>query len=235
MELKSAKPPFLAEVDLAPPVERWLASRGSLVVVPEIEGDYGIADLVAGFGDPRRLRNRRRQSGPVLNAFQLDLLNFCSTWRTEQELRSWAPFGWSSLRTRLVDPLVAQNLLRIDGLRFRSVTVPKDPFDSVIAVELKLRDAWRGLEQANSYRVFADASYLAMPVGRYSDELIETASRCQIGLLAIAHDHVDEVLAPGSEDVPSEARRRHASEKILDAQRGPQRRRAGSPIYSVSA
>lgn len=232
---RGMKSPFVAEVELAPPVERWLAQLGSLITAPEVEGDYGIADLVAGFGDARKLLNRRRQAPPVATSQQLDLLEYCSPWRSESELRAWAPHGWSAMQSRVIDPLRAAGLLRTDGSRFRSVAVPKDPFDMVIAVELKLRDARRGLEQANSYRLFADASYLAMPDGRFTDEIIKAASRCGVGLLIVSRQDVNMILAPQGLSSPSSRRRRLVSEKLLRHEIHGSGRLAGSPIYMANA
>ncbi|MGN6762442.1 MAG: hypothetical protein ACTHJI_14070 [Leifsonia sp.] len=225
---------FAAEVELADPVERWLLLQGSAAVAHEIEGDFGIADMVAGYSDRRRLRNRRRQAGAVTDALQLRLLEYCGKWRTRDELRQWAPHGFSRLRKRAIEPLVERGLLKAEGERFRATVAPKDPFDRVVAVELKLRDASRGLEQASTYRLFADASYLAMPSQRVTPALVEAARRRRIGLLSVTESAVEEVVSPESDHAASLSRRRLVAEQLLDTNRTA--RAAGSPIYrSVSA
>lgn len=227
--------PYRAEVELAAPVEAWLRGRGSECIAYEVEGDYGIADIVAGYGEHQKLKNRRRQVGAVPSSLHLDLLEYCAEWRTVEELRVWAPHGYSSLRQRAIDPLVDRGLMRFEGTRIRSIRNPRDPFDKIVAVELKLREGARGVEQANAYRLFADESYLAMPEGRFSEKVTAAAVHYRIGLLVVSPDGVEEVLSPRPSTATSQSRRRLASEHVLRARDFGSARPAGSPIQPVRA
>jgi len=219
---------FGAETAMAAPVERWLCERGSTCIGSEVEAGFGVPDLMAGIGEASRLRNRRRQAPPVVDSLQLRLLQFCACWRTEEEVREWAPNGYDGLRRRALEPLVQAELLLVDEGRMRARRQPKDPFDEVIAVELKLHDAGRGLRQAHGYRAFADKSYLALPASAVTSGTLDRARRHSVGLLAVHPGAVEEVVEPPRTSVASPGRRRLAAERMMAASRDPLRR-AGSP------
>lgn len=208
---------FVREVDMAAPVARWLQLVGGSCVGHEVTVGYGVADLVAGLGDGARLRNRRRQAGPVAKFIQLAVLEFCTSCRTLDDLREWAPRGLSSLRREALDPLLDQGLLVLAGSRYRTRVRPKDPFDELIAVELKLRDARRGIAQANAYRTFADRSYLALPRERIRSDTLDAARQAGVGLLAVGPSEVEVFVAAPDQSTSTPARRRIASERVLEA------------------
>lgn len=225
---------FKHEFEMAEPVERWLRSAGGSCVGHEVTVGYGIADLVAGIGEDSRLRNRRRQAAPIDKPIQLALLDFCTSFRTIEELRDWAPRGWSSLQREALRPLLEQGLLMVTGTRYRSRIRPKDPFDEIVAVELKLRDARRGVAQAAAYRTFADRSYLALPSKRVQTSAIEASRKSGVGLLSVEPDGVEVVVMPSTSPISTPLRRRIASERVLEASRDPMRV-AGSPSPSLAA
>jgi hypothetical protein len=220
---------FPTEASLAGPVEDWLMSLRATCVAHEVDAGFGIPDLMAGFGDTSRLRRRWKQSPPIQDSLQLRLLEYCRTARTEAELRAWAPNGFSDLKRRAVVPLLKHGLIESvnDGLKTR--TLPKDPFRHLVAVELKLADARRGLRQAHSYRAFSDISYLAMPASRINATILDAARRHFVGLLAVHAGAVEEVVEPPSGTVFARTRRRIASERILAAAADPSRPVGGSP------
>lgn len=224
---------FAHEVDMAAPVEKWLKAVGGTCVGHEVTVGYGVADLVAGLGDEARLRNRRRQADPVSKSIQLAVLDYCSSFRTIDELRDWAPRGLSSLRREALDPLVDLGLLAIAGTRYRTRVRPKDPFDELVAVELKLRDVRRGVAQATAYRTFADRSFLALPVERISASTLDACRHAGIGLLGVNRRFVDQLVDPPAESLSTPARRRIASERVLEASRDSSRL-AGSPAPSLA-
>ncbi len=219
---------FASETDLAAPVERWLLAEGASCVAHEVEAGFGVPDLVAGVGDPARLRNRRRQAPPVVDGLQLRLLQFCQRWRTENDLRDWAPTGYSRLRKRAVLPLLELGLLRLLEGRLRARSDPKDPFTALVAVELKLADVGRGLRQAHSYRTFADATYLAVPAQRVTGAVMEQARRHAVGLLAVHPATAEAVVTPPAGSLAAPGRRRLASERVLSALADVDRRSGGS-------
>lgn len=219
---------FSTETELAPPVEAWLTLVGSSCVGREVEVGFGVPDLVGGVGSPDSLRNRRRQARPVTQAVQLALLDFCRVSRSEPELRAWAPNGFSELNRRALKPLLGRGLLTIRNDKFRARVTPKDPFERIIAVELKLSDATRGLAQAYAYRAFADASYLALPAHRVSPALMERARAIGVGLLAVHKGLVEEIVEPDTVSHATAGRRRMATEYTLAAHADSASRSAGS-------
>lgn len=220
---------FRSEVEMAPPVEAWLRQMGSSCIGREVEVGAGIPDLIGGVGAGRLLRNRRRQSRPITNSTQLAALDFCRTTKTESELREWAPNGFYELQRRVLRPLVESDLMVSNMGRFRSRVAPKDPFERLIAVELKLGDVTRGIAQAYSYRSFADVSYLALPAHRVTPATMARARSIGLGLLAVHHGAAEEAVEPDETSYATRGRRRMASEHTLAASAQGEFRTAGSP------
>lgn len=223
---------FTAETELAAPVEAWLASVGSTCIGREVEVGFGIPDLVAGVGTVRALRNRRRQAQPLTRPVELDLLEYCYTSRSADELRKWAPHGYSELKRRTLVPLIKAGKITESQGKFRARVRPKDPFDRLIAVELKLGDIKRGISQAYAYRAFADVSYLAVPAHRLSPEIMQRCRSVGIGLLAVHKRLVEEIVRPDAESYATPGRRRMASEHTMAANNDSAGRIAGAPRRS---
>lgn len=224
--------PFLTEADLADPVAGWLAAQaGSVVVAAEIDAGSGIADLVAG-----RLQHGADSSrGAFHDPFASAVLELARTPVLESELRRWAPIGWRSLRSRVLAPLLADGLLvrehREDDDVYVSRADPDDPFEQLVAVELKLRDWRRAVAQAGRYRLFAERSYVALPAMRINDNVVAEAVRNRVGVLAVGTDRsVRPACHPATAPALQPARRRWASEQLLRALQHPCSRPAGSPI-----
>jgi len=223
--------PFTAESQLAEPVRAWLRDQpGVLAVGDEIDAGSGIADLVAGCSDELALPTRAAFSGSTATR----LLELTQETMSEADLRSWAPHGWRSLNQRFVLPLVGDGLLTVatddDETTYTAAVIATDPFTSLVAVELKLRDWRRGVAQAGRYRLFAERSYVALPAGRMSDSLVAEARRNQVGVLAVTIHEVT-VVEPAPVAGPLQPlRRRWASEQLLASLRCPSQRVAGSPI-----
>lgn len=224
-ELRSS---FTAETEMAPLVEGWLETIGSICIGREVEVGFGIPDLVGGVGTRASLRNRRRQAQPVTQSLQLALLEFCRVGRSESDLRAWAPNSFSELNRRALQPLVSQELMLVSKGKFRARVAPKDPFDLLIAVELKLADANRGLAQAHAYRAFADISYLALPARRVSPAVMERARSIGVGILAVHPGLVEEVVGPDPASFATAGRRRMASEYTMAAHADRASRSAGA-------
>ncbi|MEX8058479.1 hypothetical protein [Microbacterium sp. 16-032] len=224
---------FAAESDLAPHVEAWLQSIGSSCVGREVEVGFGIPDLVGGVGSRSSLRNRRRQSRPILQPLQLAVLEYCRTARTEDELRKWYGGSNSELSRRGLRPLLDNDLLTLRNGKFRSRVAPKDPFERLVAVELKLSDVTRGLAQAHAYRAFAEAAYLALPAHRVSPAVMERARTIGVGLLAVHLGLVEEVVEPDIRSHATSKRRRMASEHTLAAAEDRDNRQAGAPAANM--
>jgi hypothetical protein len=224
---------FTAETELGRPVANWLRSTGGVCIAEEVAVGYGVPDMVAGIGERRQLSNRRRQVRPVTDHLQLALLAFCRISRTEDELRSWAPGAYSDLTRRALRPLLEQELLTATLTGYRARRQPRDPFDRLVAVELKLRVSERGFSQAYAYRLFAESSYLAAPATRIRPSHMERARHLGIGLLAVFESGCEEVVEPEKRSLATPNRRRLASEQILAASLRVDGPRAGAPARSL--
>lgn len=230
----AAGAPFTAEVQLAEPVRAWLSAQDGIVAVgEEVDAGRGVADLVAGFSSDSRLPTRSTFANPLA----LSVLDKTQEPIMESHLRAWAPYGWRSLERQVVEPLVADGHLEVfyseveSAPLYRATLDAADPFTSLLAVELKLKDWRRAVAQAGRYRLFAERSFVAIPVTVMSAKLEAEALRNRVGLLTIN--------SVGSVDVALEApmswplqplRRRWAAEQLLSAVRAPGTRVAGSPI-----
>lgn len=224
---------FHAEVDLAEHVRAWLTAQRDVVGVgDEINAGSGIADLVAGCATDQALPTRPT----LLNPLAVHVMEAAQNSVAEDDLRRWAPHGWRSLHRRVLEPLLAGGQLTMtrdsnDLPSYTAAVVATDPFSSLIAVELKLRDWRRAVAQAGRYRLFAERAFLGMPAHRMTLSLQSEARRNHVGVLAV-HDsgHV-EMVEPAPRAVPLQpSRRRWASEQLLSALRDPGARTAGSPI-----
>lgn len=221
---------FRTESQLAAPVRAWLRNQqGVFGVGDEIDAGSGIADLVAGYSDELALPTRKAFTDPTTTR----LLE--QETASEADLRLWAPFGWRSLNQRVVRPLVEAGLLAVaagnDETTYTATVNALDPFTSLMAVELKLRDWRRGIAQAGRYRLFAERSYVALPADRISDSLIVEARRNRVGVLAVnVHEPVSVLERAPVAGPLQPQRRRWASEQLLAVLRCPSNRVAGSPI-----
>jgi hypothetical protein len=212
-DVRAAPIPSL-ETELGPPVVVWLREvLPDAIVANEIDGGYGVADLVGA--EAPTLSSRMSQ--PIRESIQLALLDFLDEPKAEAELRRWAPMGWRQLRERGLRPLIDAGAIDIDGSgRFCCAWVEHDPFERMIAVELKLRDWRRAVTQSFRYRLFADASYIAMPT-RYAERAVGHASDAGVGVLAVDGTEVREILQPDEQCLIAPGQRRLARERILHA------------------
>lgn len=223
---------FAYEADLGPAVIAWLAARRKHhSIAEEVDSGVGIADLV--LGTSRRARNVLRP--PVTDTAQLRLLELAQKTVTEDQLRTWAPSGWSALRRRTLVPLLDLGLLARtgegDATAYRATIAVTDPFDELTAVELKLTDWRRAIAQAGRYRLFADRSYIAMPENRITPALVREATRNNVGVLAVdPTDGAREIIAAATQRALQPLRRRITSELVLAGTLTPSRRRAGAPL-----
>lgn len=223
---------FAYEADLGPAVSQWLRSRRRHhSIAEEVDSGVGIADLV--LGTSRRARKNLRP--PVTDAAQLRLLELTQKTATEDDLREWAPRGWSTMRRRTLDPLLDFGLLTTSTVAgtttYRATITVSDPFDELTAVELKLRDWRRAIAQAGRYRLFAERAYVAMPDSRITHELVCEALRNNVGVIAVhPSDGAWEVTPSRSGAALQPLRRRMTSELVLAGASTPGPRRAGAPL-----
>lgn len=216
------------ETQLAAPVTDWLTGLGAACVAQEVDAGFGVPDLVAGMGSPARLRERLAAAPPLSHLLEVRVLEFCRYGRTEAELRGWSPRAFPELRRRALRPLLSSGLLVSNEDRVQAIAQPVDPFDALVAIELKLSDITRGLRQAHGYRAFADQSYLAVPAARVTSKAMEAARAHSVGLLAVHPMAVEVAVEPPLPSAATASRRRLASERVMSAYVDGDRRPAGS-------
>jgi hypothetical protein len=233
----SVDTPFTVEAELAAPVRAWLNTLSGVVAVgDEVDGGAGIADLVAGTAATPLMPTR----APFPTPMATRLLERLQCPATREELADWAPHGWRALHDRTLEPLLALGLVEAlpgndplpqAGQAYRARVSAADPFSSLIAVELKLKDWRRAIAQAGRYRLFAERSYVALPAERVTDQVVTLARRNRVGVLAVPARGRVRLVEDAEAGVPLQpTRRRWASEQVLAAVTSPSPRPAGSPI-----
>lgn len=223
---------FRYETDLAQPVRSWLSSWTDMFVeefrVQTIADLVGVHERTPGYAD-----RRAREIEPIVLPIQLGVLEYCSVDRSERELREWAPHGWRSLRERALLPLVAKGYMEFEGGVARRLVEPVDPFISLVAVELKLRDWRSALCQVVGYGAFAEYAFMALPADVISDETVKQACKNGVGLLSVG-SFVETVVEAERRQVLQPKRRRLASELFMAQYRDCSlHRRAGAPIVAT--
>lgn len=230
---------FAVESELGPAVHAWLgAGRDVAAVVDEIDAGTGIADVVAAHAENPYQPRRAAIADPV----QLRVLELTQGPTPEAALRAWAPQGWRSLRTHVINLIHAGQLATHLGSSEDGHPEPSyiatvdttDPYSYLTAVELKLRDWRRAIAQAGRYRLWAERSYVALPADRVNNAVIAEAARNRVGVLAV-HGSAECAWVTAELDSPTAAaiqpqRRRWASEQVLAEVREPSSRPAGAPI-----
>lgn len=223
-------PSYRRETELGPPVKAWLAVTCD-VVVEEVRADAGVADLV---GAVRRPGASIDVSCAVTDELQHLLVERCAAGATATELRDWAPWGWRGLNARAVGPLCARGILAwVDDTLVVQQPV-SNPFAELVAVELKLKDWRRGLGQAGGYRLFANRSYLAVPVGLISTATVDAAARNRVGVLAVADDGRVTVAVDCPRRAPINGRSAElVAQRVIERIAAPSSRRAGEPLCAA--
>lgn len=231
---KLPESPFAAEIELAPAVRTWLLGLPTTShVVDEVDAGAGIADLVGAYAPTSSPLSR-----PAIdNQVTLRLLDLLQVPTPESYLRTWAPYGWSGLKRRVLAPGLDQGWLTCeagDDPIYAATAPVADPFEHLVAVELKLRDWRRGIAQAGRYRLWAEQSYVALPASRLSLTVLNEAERNRVGVLVIHGSPADatvEVASTATTCQPLQPqRRRWAAEQVLGALHSPSPRAAGAPI-----
>jgi len=223
---------FTSETELAEPVRQWLTAEGCLRIAEEVWTDSGVADLVGATGSARSHRRRLREAPLPLDGREYDVLMFCRSERSRDELGRWDPKGFGALKARVLDSLVEGGFMSETRGRYRTKVIPRDPFSHLVAVELKLESVDQGIRQAYAYKLFADSVYLAVPMHRCSLDLEHSAREQGVGLVGVRSDGARTILKAAAGSRATARRRRLASEALL-GQGGDGTRRAGSPIITA--
>jgi hypothetical protein len=160
--------------------DRWLQ------ICPEVTVKQRIADLVLIHAStaPNSKPARVSYFEAAIVAFLLDR-GSANVQTIADELYSSA----SSVELR-VSRLARLGLIEIDGRELRATGRHVSGDIRVVAIEAKL-SRWReAVEQASSYRIFANESYIAMPTDIYvrSGEIWTACRHAEVGALAVRGD-----------------------------------------------
>jgi hypothetical protein len=230
---------FAREVDLAGAATEWLKARyPGVLIAEEVDFRWGAPDLIAA--RPERLRQRLASGlAPVFDPHQAAVLREAAGGPLARaRLEEMTSLRWGDYRQRVLCPLQATGLLARDesDTYHRTEVELIDPFGSLIAVELKLRDWRKALAQGSRYRAFADEAWVAMPSARIGGELLACASRLSLGVVGLAPDGWTEHLAAVRAPACDPSVRQLASERIFGCYVGMvPTRAAGSPRGRLSA
>ncbi|MFS8101933.1 hypothetical protein LFM09_32875 [Lentzea alba] len=217
---------------MAAPVRNWLREITGISPGEEVDSGVGVADFIAGNACREDVARRLAKCQPVTDSLHLALLQRAEKPVCESALREWAPWGWRGLRTRAVEPLLANGLLHLDqDGHYVASRQPCDVFRSIIAIELKLRDWRRGLAQASRYRLFSEQSYLALPSSRVSEMVLASAVKHRVGVLSLEDSGSVAIAMDAPAASPLQPARRHmVAEKLLEAQIAAPSKIAGSTL-----
>lgn len=152
------------------------ASRGCLAMA-DFQGPWGVPDLAALVARPAN-REVRQAAGvpPLLAEHDCRLVTYSNAWIELEELGRRARVTTGQVERRV------SRLIRIGALergptgKLRSNPSIK-PMGRLWALEAKVSDWRRGLAQAHRYRMWADASVLALGDTRASREAISRDAR----------------------------------------------------------
>jgi hypothetical protein len=139
------------------------AHKGSTVVA-EMTGPIGIPDLTALVGPDELLAARLASPiRPLLHEVDAAVVGVAHPRLARTPQQFAAALGWpeETVRRRLVQLTRSGALLVVDRNRFRRDPVLQ-PLGRLYAVEAKVRDWRRALQQARSYSTWADSYVLVM-------------------------------------------------------------------------
>ncbi len=160
---------FRDEAELKRVLAEWYRCRGFVVATEVSPGPSGIADVVAFRLVERHLRKRLAagQSDAMASRAQitvfLNLPDAGSGWISEDELSEMAGFSVPYLRRQLLPTLEQGGFVVRRERRLCRVNGWYPLAGATIAIEAKLHDVSRAIEQAIAYRYFADEVYMALP------------------------------------------------------------------------
>jgi hypothetical protein len=176
--------PFRSEDDLTRAFISVLqrSAPGGWALLREIDAGVGVADLIL----VESLRTKQAERGLLkrIPPRLAPLMSLSVAGQLTSLSALMAATGTSrASAVRIVSALVALRLVRREGERLQFRTVQSPPYEHVVAIEAKLRDWRRALNQAYRNRQFASQSWVVLD-GYYnvSDTAIDSFIRAQVGL-----------------------------------------------------
>ena len=217
---------FKFESEMTRPVEDWLISQG-LQVKREYPTSWGICDLVGCSLNKTKVRKRLRlgQRRPIGSQFRILLLSYIPDIE-EQEVASFSGlckhFGdlldGSYLEKELSRLIKDKFVQEVRPGFFQKLNGWIPLHKRIIAVELKLERISKVLTQAKSNLVFADESYVGLPIEKAKALF---AVRCEnkliakgIGILAVRRKEVRVLLRPGFNGDSDRIFKMHCAERF---------------------
>lgn len=189
----------------------------SIDIMDEVNLGYGIADLVAGI---RINKNQLKLRHSHLETFDVALLNLIRQHKGIGHSEVLSLIRSSQQRLKIgVKKLIQEDLIEMssdDYYVFRNYT---EYFKDTIAVEAKLKDWKRALNQAYKYKWFADRSFVCMPTKNIKSAYknIEMFKNMNVGLISVDEnkDSMDIIHLPSKETPYSENMRLLLNERFV--------------------
>lgn len=217
MEEKQAR--FRYEREMSTPARQWLSAQG-MMVKEEFTVPWGICDLVAVSLDEKRVRERlclgqKSAIGPLL---RVEILNAIPEIETDRSkiVRTIVSSYKGVLRASQVrgeiEKLIAGKFV-MEGTRgaIQRVNGWMPLHRRTVALELKLSRVQDALAQAASHQVFAEESYVGLPLilaERTAASPRAAAFQSEgVGILSVGRDQCEILLRPGT--------RRHPIDRAL--------------------
>lgn len=199
---------FKFESEMTKPVEDWLINQG-LQVKREYPTPWGICDLVGCSLNKNKIRKRLRlgQRQPIGSQFRVLLLSYIPDIDQQQVAsfsglyKHFANFLDESYLEKELSRLIKDKFVKEVRTGFFQKLNGWVPLHKrIVAVELKLARIPKVLTQAKSNLVFADESYVGLPIekakalfaARGEKKLAEKG----IGILAVRRKEVRVLLRP---------------------------------------
>jgi len=185
---------------------------GFSLLLDEVSSGYGVADLVFVRPSPAALARRLAADvEPLLSAKAIQLFLTLATGLIADE---------DAFRNAAVVPAYGRRLLcRLhDGgyLGHTSTHAAVGPtFDYLVAVEAKLTDWRRAIQQAVRYRTFADEVYVALPMALAQAVASRHLLPSGVGLIGVDPSRLSIIARPARSDEIENWRRLLVSEELV--------------------
>lgn len=145
-------------------IESLPAAQNGLLIVTEMTGPYGVPDFVAVVGNQASMHNRLALPvPPLLNEIDAAIV---STVRTTQGMTSQRIAGYLNWPLETIERRIP-TLLRLDALTKSSArtytrVAHLRTIGTILAVETKIRDWHKAVQQCRRYQIWADNYILVM-------------------------------------------------------------------------
>lgn len=174
----------------------------------EISADLGVADIVF-FNFNRKIINERKRKkiSPIKSNGIIKTLMLIKNKKriSITYLVNKLFCSESDLKNNILRYLERQDILKkIGNDCYEKKYNYKIGLDNIVAIEAKIKDWKRGLYQAYHYKLFANASYLALHRNytRQAKKNINLFKKLNVGLISVTEKCVEEILYSPTKEKP---------------------------------